>query len=311
MTDKAVVMPSFAAGFFGFRHTVSSALEVLAALGVPASRVTLRMAGLGDPSRWIVEQDPRAGTTLDGSVMITLSVAGPGYFHALPVGMWDRGAERELGTKEVVELLDDPLQKATHWMREGARLFELRPDNLAACGRWISLFGLNPDDWPTETWYNLSLLLPSIQELAATRHGIPLIFQLLLQLPVKEIAYFPSVRRLESQQRSLVGDRACRLGVDCIVGDRVDDLAGLELVIGPVTLAQYYDHQRGERRALLSRVLDLSVSCHRRCRVAWTVLDASRPPRLGCETENARLGINSHLGAQSRQRLKVRTDEAR
>jgi hypothetical protein len=296
MTDNRPVMPSLAAGFFGFRHTMSSALEVLAALGVPASRITIRMAGLGYPSRWIVEQDPPAGTALDGSAMVSLSVAGPGYFHALPVGMWDRGGDRELGTKEVVELVDDPLQKATHWMREGARLFELRSDNLAACGRWISLFGLNPDDWPIDTWYNLSLLLPSIQELAATRHGIPLIFQLLLQLPVKEITYFPSVCRLESEQWSLVGDRACRLGVDFIVGDRVEDFAGLQLVIGPVTLPQYYEYQTGERRALLSRVLDLSVSCHRRCRVTWSVLDASRAPRLGCETENARLGINSHLG---------------
>jgi hypothetical protein len=254
------------------------------------------MAGPGYPSRWIVEQDPPAGTALDGSVLISLSVAGPGSFHALPVGMWDRGNERELGTKEVVELVDDPLQKAAHSIREGATLFELRPENLEACARRIKLFGLNPDDWPAGTWYNLALLLPRIQELAATSHGIPLIFQLLLQLPVKELRHFPSVRRLPPEQWSLVGDRACRLGVDCTVGDRVEDLAGLELVIGPVTLQQYYDHQRGERRALLSRVLDLSVNCHRRCRVTWSVLDPSRAPRLGCETENARLGINSHLG---------------
>ena len=297
MTTDGSVMPALVSGFFGFRHTVGSALEVLSGLGVPASRITIRMAGAGYPSRWVVQQDPAPGTPLDSGVSIALSIAGLGYYHALPVGMWDRGGEREIGTQEIVELLDDPVQKAAHWVREGARLFELNPGNLTACARWISLFGLNPDEWRQDALYDLALLLPSIQELAATTHGIPLIFKLLLRLPVQEIGYYPSVRYLPPDEWSLVGHRSSRLGVDCIVGNQMEDLAGVRIVVGPVTLEQYYAHEHGDRRALLSRVLDLSMSCHRDCRVAWSVLDAARPPRLGFEAENARLGINSHLGA--------------
>jgi hypothetical protein len=296
MSAQESVMPSLASGYFGFRHTVGSALKVLSGLGLPASRITIRMAGLGYPSRWVVAQDPPAGTALSGSALITLSVAGLGFFHALPVGMWDRGGEQEPGTQEIFELLDDPIQKAAHFIREGAGLFELHPDNLDACSRWIALFGLTPEDWPTRTWYSLSLLLPSLQELAGTRHGVSLIFRLLLDLAINEIRHFPAVRLLPSDDWSLLADRASRLGVDCIVGDRVEDFSGALVVIGPVSLQEYFDHQRGERRALLSRVLDLAISCHRHCRVSWLVLDPTRAPRLGYEAENARLGINSHLG---------------
>jgi hypothetical protein len=299
MTMPHRVMPSLALGSHGFHHTVSSALQVLDDIGVPPSRITLRMMGAGYPSRWVMDQDPPAGSVLAAGDTVTLSIAGLGYFHALPVGMWDRGGEREIGTFELVELFDDPIQKAAHWIRDGARLFELRPENLAACGRWISLFGLDPDAWPTDVWYDLALLLPSIQDLAATAHGIPFVLQLLLQLPVRTIEFFPTVRRLPDEDCSLIGERFSLLGVDCIVGNRVEDLAGVRIVLGPVELRQYDDYQHGGRRALLSRVLDLATSCHRQCRVSWSVLNADRGPRLGCETENARLGVNSHLGAHA------------
>jgi len=38
------------------------------------------------------------------------------------------------------------------------------------------------------------------------------------------------------------------------------------------------------------------MSCQRKCRVTWLVEDRAKAPRLGFEVENARLGINSHLG---------------
>src|SRR5438874_445033 len=93
----------------------------------------------------------------------------------------------------------------------------------SSCARWISLFGLTPEDFPVDSWYDLSLLLPSIQELAGTAHGIRLIFQLLLGLPVKDIGHFPTVRLLDKEDHSLLAVRACRLGVDCVVGDRLED----------------------------------------------------------------------------------------
>jgi hypothetical protein len=296
MTDSSPKMPSFEFGFFGFHHTVDSALQVLARLGVSPARISLRMDGRGYPSRWIVAQDPPPGSELHSGVAVKLAIAGLGYFHALPVGMWDRDGESGPGTQGVLEVLDDPLQKAGHWVREGARLFDLQPENFDACARWIALFGLNPDDWPQETLYSLSLLLPSLQQIAATEYGIRLVFQLLLQLPVKEIRYFHAYRSLPEDEFSLLGDTSCRLGVDCILGDAVEDLAGTWLIMGPISLEDYYHYQRREKKRLITLVLNLCMSCQRKARVTWLVEDQARAPRLGFEVENARLGINSHLG---------------
>jgi len=296
MTRNQVKMPCFDSGFFGFHHTVDSALQVLAEMGVSPSRITLRMAGHGYPSRWVVSQDPPAGSELGAGVNVTLSIAGLGYFHALPVGMWDKGGESGMGTQEILEAMDDPLQKAAHWVREGARLFDLQPENFEACSRWISLFGLNPDSWPPETWYNLSLLLPSMQELAATEHGIRLVFQLLLQLAVKEIFYFPAFRGLPEEELSLLGSRLCRLGVDYILGDELEDLAGVWVVAGPIPLADYYEFQQPEKKRLVTSILNLCMSSQRKYWLSWLVEDPAKAPRLGVEVENARLGINSHLG---------------
>jgi Type VI secretion, TssG len=296
MTGTAPRMPCLESGFAGFHHTLDSALRVLTELGVSPQRISIRMAGHGYPSRWIVAQDPRPGAELGAGVMVKLSVSGLGYFHTLPFGMWDKGAESELGTQEVVEILDDPLQKAGHWIREGARLFDLQPDDFNSCSRWISLFGLNPEDWPPEKWYNLSLLLPSLQRLAATEQGIRLFFQLLLELPVKDIQYFAGVRTLAETDYSLVGTRFCRLGVDCIVGNEVEDFSGTWLTVGPISLEKYYAFQQPEKKRLVTRVLDLCSSCQRQCCISWLVSDPDKAPQLGLEIANSRLGINSHLG---------------
>lgn len=296
MTETVAKMPCLESGFFGFHHTVDSGLQVLAELGISPARISLRMAGRGYPSRWIIAQNPPPGSDLGPGVTIQLSVAGLGYFHALPVGMWDKGGEDELGTQGILEILDDPLQKAGHWVREGARLFDLQPDNFEACSRWISLFGLNPDDWPPETWYNLSLLLPSMQQLAATEHGIRLVFQLLLQLPMQGIHCFPAFRSLPDPDCSLLGAKLNRLGVDCILGNELEDFSGMWLNVGPISLASYYDYQQPRKKRLVTSVLNLCASCQRKCSVSWLVLDPEKAPRLGFEVENARLGINSHLG---------------
>lgn len=296
MIATAPKMPYLESGFAGFHHTVDSALQVLAELGVSPSRISLRMAGLGYPARWIVSQDPPGGSDLGPGVMVKLAVSGLGYFQALPVGMWDKGGETEMGTQEVLEILDDPLQKAAHWIREGARLFNLQPDDLNSCARWISLFGLNPEDWPPETWYNLSLLLPSMQRLANTEYGIRLLFQMLLGVEVKEVRYFPSSRVLMEEEYSLLGAGFCRLGVDYVVGTEVDDLAGTALTVGPISLGNYYAFQRPEMKRRVSTLLDLCVSCQSKCWISWLVEDPAKAPRLGVEIENSRLGINSHLG---------------
>jgi hypothetical protein len=296
MTDDRLRMPCLESPFFGFHHTVDSALELLAEMGVSSSRITIEMTGRGYPSRWILAQDPPPGAVLDWGTQIKLKVSGLGYFHALPVGMWDKGGEIELGTQEILSPLDDPLQKGSHWVREGARLFDLQPANFGDCSRWISLFGLNPDDWPRESWYHLSLLLPQMQRLAGTETGIRLAFRLLLDLPLKHIRMVPTSRYIPPEDCTRLGASASRLGIDCIVGDHIEDFAGLWLFVGPLRLAKYYECQDREKKKLITAVLQLSMSCQRRYWVSWLVEDATKAPRLGIEVENARLGINSHLG---------------
>jgi hypothetical protein len=295
--ERYPIMPCLAQGFHGFHHTLDSALAILFQLDVPATRVTVNMAGRGYPTRWIVEQDPPAGTELHPSLAVRLSVAGTGFFHALPIGMWDTGGESEPGTREIVGLLDDPLQKAGHWLREGARLFDIAPDNPAACSRWIGLFGLNAADWPASLWYNLALLLPSLSRLAGREEGIRFALQFLLGLGLKEIRRAPAFEYLDQDQRSLLGSRLSRLGVDSILGDRVEQVARLTFVLGPVELDTYYDFCDPARRDLLEAALDLVCSCYQPRSVCWLVRDPAQPPVLGDERRNGRLGINSYLGA--------------
>jgi hypothetical protein len=292
------VMPDFSHAAYGFHHTVDSALEVLAGCGVSPSRITLRMAGRGWPTYWVVGQSPPPGAPLGPDASIALSVAGLGFFHHLPTGMWDKGSEAEPGTQEILEILDDPIQKAAFWIRQGARLFDVSPDDPGACSRWISLFGLTADDWPPETWYKLALLLPSLHRIAGRVEGVKLALELLLDLPLYEIRKRRSYSYLEDSDLSLLGWQGARLGVDCIVGDRMEDLARLIFVIGPVTLSTYYEYQKDEGRRRLEAVLRLCAACHQNYSVDWRVLHPERPPRLGLETENARLGVNSHLGSE-------------
>lgn len=295
------LMPDVAHGFRGFHHTLDSALAILCDLGVPAARVTLRMAGRGYPTRWVVEQDPAPGTELHPGVSIALSIAGTGVFQALPVGMWEQGGEAEPGTREIVELLDDPMQKAGLWLREGARLFDIQPGNPAACSRWIGLFGLNAEDWPEPMWYKLALIMPSLHGMAGKEQGLRFALNFLLDLPLKEIRRSQAFQYFEADAFSRAGVSYSRLGVDAILGARVEDLARLTLLVGPVELRTYYDFEKPEKRKLIEAVLDLVSPCYQRRTLQWVVLDPSKPPRLGDEVQNGRLGINSYLGQAAAQ----------
>jgi hypothetical protein len=290
------VMPDFSHSFHGFHHTIDSALETLSSHGISASRITVRMAGLGWPDHWVIEQDPAPGAELTPDVRLTLDVAGLGFFQALPVGMWDKGGEAEPGTFEIVQVFDDPLQKAAHWVRQGARLFDIRPDNHRACRRWIELFGLDPESWPRENWYHLALLLPNLHRLAGRKEGMELAFRLLLGLPIFEIRRRAGWRYLADPDLSVLGEQYSRLGVDTVIGDRMESLGRQTIKLGPVSLKTYYSYQQEDKARLIDAVLNLSSACHQQYRISWLVLNPARPPRLGFEEQNARLGVNSHLG---------------
>ena len=293
----AALMPDFTGPTHAFHHTLDSALSILSKLNVSPARVSLAMDGRGYPTRWVVSQSPAPGAPLDGGVCIDLRVAGTGLFHALPAGMWDKGGEAEPGTCELLGPFDDPFQKASHWVREGARLFDIQPDNFEACAKWIGLFGLNAEEWPRDLWYNLSVLLPNVHSLAGREHGIRFALWLLLGLPLDQIRRSKAFSYLTPDCLTRLGGAFSRMSVDAAIGNRAEDLALLTLVLGPVSLAGYYSFQSGSKLQLLHSVLDLIMPMHQQWAIDWLVLDRSRPPRLGFETENARLGINSHLGS--------------
>jgi predicted component of type VI protein secretion system len=137
-------------------------------------------------------------------------------------------------------------------------------------------------------------LLPNLHEVAGKKHGIQLAFQLLLDLPVREIRFFPLQQHLPKAEWTLLAERFSRLGVDCVLGNRMEDVALSVLVVGPVTLATYNSFREESKQELIASVLRLcTLDPHR---ISWLVHDAAREPRLGCETENSRLGVNSYLG---------------
>lgn len=294
--QKTAVMPDFISGNHAFSHDVHSALACLARLDVPANRIHIKASGWhGVPAGTVVAQHPAPGGMVDET--ITLEVAGASFHHALPVAMWESGGEAEPGTRELLEVFDDPLQKLHHWMHEGGSLLRIAPDNYAACARWINLFGLLPEDWPREMWYRLVLLLLDLPKLESGEAGIRRALERIPGLPLKGVSFQRSLAVLDDRNTSRLGSCASRLGVDLVVGDAFEDLAHLRIEIGPVDLDTYDRYAEGSGRHLLDRVLALVLPFHLDYEIRWAVLDASRAPQLGIAGCNARLGINSHLGS--------------
>lgn len=288
-------MPDLINAAYGFHHTVDSALDTLGDLGVSAERINIEMAGLGSADRRVVRQQPAPGEDLAGA-KVRLWVAGLGYFEGLPSAMRHyRGDEADAGVDDIVRPLDDPIQKAVHWVRQGARLFNIRRDDPRSCARWIELFGLEPAEWHESNRYHLALLLPNLQALAAKEEGVRLAFSLLLGVPVAGLRVRPAFRTIAPRDRSFLGARASRLGVDSVAGDRVEDLGEVRVRVGPVPLEAYYEYHR-ENKKLVDQTLALVASCDRRWTLDWVVEDPRRAPRLGEAAANSILGLNTHLG---------------
>jgi hypothetical protein len=289
-------MPDFAQGTAGFAHTIDSAVHVLDALGIAESRLNLRMAGAGRPGLQIVRQSPPPGTLLTPTVPVTLWIAGFGCFEALPSPMRESGGEAEMGTRELSQLFDDPLQKAAQWLRAGAPLFQIGPGKFAACRRWLALFGIESAAWPEDLLYPLALLAPTLPEMAAREAGIRLTFLVLLGLPVNSIEYSGAHRLLRREDQSLFGLQASRLGRDFLIGDRQLDTDSITIRLGPVSLDTYTSFQSEQRGRLIQMATDLCVSVWHRHSIAWVVEDAQQVPHLGIASKNSRIGLNFHLG---------------
>ncbi|MGA2136824.1 MAG: type VI secretion system baseplate subunit TssG [Bryobacteraceae bacterium] len=295
--EQDPVMPDFEHAHFYFHHTIDSSLEILWQLGISSARISIRMVGFDGPLGKIVGQDPAAGTPLAPNVTVALLVSGLGTFHQLPVGMWDAGGDGEMGTKEIVELFDDSVQKAAHWVREGARIFDIHPDNRPACGRWINLFGLEASQWPEENWYELALLLPQLHQIAGRQDGIRLALKQLLNLDLLEIRKRQRTLMVAPRDLSLLGMQASVLGADFCLGNRLESVRAWEIRIGPLSLARYDEMQEEANRQRLDAVLRLSIPFHQSYEVSYLVLDPRRAPELGIRERNSCLGVNTHLGA--------------
>jgi Type VI secretion, TssG len=295
---SGAVMPDVSWPQYGFYHTVDSALASLARAGIAPERITLRRAGRGWQKDRVVQQSPSAGSPLTDDVAVELTVEGDGLFSRLPTGMRDLGPdpEREPGIHELAVLVDDPIDKAANYVRQGGLYFDVRPENALGCARWIRLFGIDPADWPKESWYPLAVLLPRLQDLAGGEAGLRLALKVLLDLDIATVNRRVRRTRLAPEALSRFGERASRLGIDLIVGDGVADEAALDITLGPVSLPIYRQHQTEEGRQRIHQVLHLLLPYHVVYAIRWLVGDPDRAPRLGIGEENALLGINAHFG---------------
>lgn len=295
--ESATIMPEFVSPRYGFAHTFDSAVFSLMALGIDPERITVSRMGPGWGRLRIVAQDPPAGKRLGPSEQIILSVAGDGLFDRLPTALrGDRGTEMEPGVDSLLLPFDDAAEKASCYVRQGGLYFDLRPTNPAGCARWIRLFGIAPENWPEESWYPLTQLLPSLHRFSGQEVAIRLGVKLILGLDVAQLRWGRHDTLLVEKALTRVGDLSTRLGVDFIIGRAVEDESVLKVILGPMSFAEYRRHRDEKKRKLLEQVLDLVLPCHVVHAVDWLVGDPEYSPCLKTNEDNTVLGINMHLG---------------
>lgn len=290
------MMPDFVRGTASFAHTLDSALQVLDALGIPESRLTLRMAGPSRSGLEVVRQSPAPGSPLTPSATVTLWISGFGFFDSLPMPMRESGGEAEFGTRELCRLFDDPLQKALFATRAGAPQFRIGPDSLSACRRWLNLFGIDSSPWPEKSLYPLSLLAPMLAASAGRKVGIRLAFLILLGLPVYSFKSQTEFRPLANHQLSHLGAQSSRLGRDLIAGDRQLDTDSLIIQLGPVSLDTWEKFQSAHGCHMLALAASVSIPVWQSHRITWFIHNRLASPCLGIAQSNSRIGLNFYLG---------------
>jgi Type VI secretion, TssG len=295
--EKIDLMPDLVQPRHGFQHTIDSALLTLLRVDIGTDRITIRKAGRGWARSRVIAQLPAAGTPLTQEMVVELTVEGDSMFYHLPVGMHETSNDGEIGTREMVSLFDDAVEKASVYIRLGGLFFDVRPSNPSGCARWIKLFGIEPEDWPKERWYRLAILLPCLRYLTGREPGLRLSMRMLLDLEIASIAWRPRRTLMDASDRSQLGARASRLGVDMIVGDGIDDEALMEITLRAETLDKFRRHQTNGGQKRIDQVMRLVAPYHWVYRFKWLIGDVDRAPRLGMEMDNAVLGLNSHLGS--------------
>jgi hypothetical protein len=296
-SHAAPAMPNFTRPRHGFYHTVDSALASLSQLGITPDRVTVRKKGLGWKRGRVVEQElVPEGDALTPESTVELKVEGEGLFDYLPTGMREASREGEFGTEQLASLFDDAVEKAAFYVRQGGLYFDLRPENKVGYERWIRLFGIDHEEWPEGVRYRLALLLPALHRGAGREEGLRLALKVLLGLDVVSLGRCRRLTRLAEDERSLFGGRASRLGTELVIGEGLEDEATVDITLGPVSLEAYSEHTSAGGQRLIAQALRLALPYHLNYALGWVVGDTSRAPRLGEETENSVLGVNTHLG---------------
>lgn len=302
------LMPDFSHAHHGSRHDLASALAALDALGVPAGDITVRMESPWRPDSGqetaptkpplVTGQEPAAGQPIDPSTPVALTVAGRSLLESLPWPMWDHGPPDEIGTDDILGVLDDPFQKAWNWVREGAPYFDLRRGNPDGCGRWIRLFGIDPETFPPDKWYDLAVLLPHLHRLAGREEGLRRVCRDLLDLEIARIRYWPRYLSLEREERSYLGGPGSRLGIDAVAGCWIEDGRTWILEFGPLRLERYHEMSREHER--IEAALRLCIPIGQDYHYSFLVLDAAKSPQLGPDgVRNTVLGVNSYLGGEA------------
>jgi hypothetical protein len=300
-------MPDFCTPRRGVRQTVDTALASLQRLGVEPERVVLRAAGAGWVPGTVITQEPAAGHELTPETRIVLDVAGTGALESLPYPLRE-DSEDDLRVDALFALFDTPLLRVRHAVRQAGGFLELRPENPATLLRWIEgIFQVSPKPWSKRRWYAVARLLPTLHRVAGRTEAIPLALRLVFGLPVASVRIVSGLAALPEPRHTRLATANSRLGTDAALGVGLRATTAVEIMIGPVSLETYQEHQgasdRAEREAIYRLVVPAHL--HRTVRERWTVGTPAAPPRLRDGWQPAALGLNSYLGGRGRETRRV------
>ena len=291
------MMPDLAGVRRTARHRVDSALLTLLRLGVDFGRIVLEAAGPGDSAGAVVAQDPPPGTPLTPVSRIALTVGGSGALDLMPFPLRDE-SETEFRADRLFAIFDNPALKLGFFLRQGGAYLALHPDEPLTARRWLEdLFSVSADPWPAERWHALARLVPRLHALGGTAAAVRVAMGAIFDLPVAEVRVARRVVPVAAPAVMRLGSRNGRLGFDAVLGGGIIGDARIEIVYGPLTLAQWRRHATPaaarERAALFPyiRPAHLAVVVER-----WRVGDAAAGTRLDDAAMPALLGVNAYLG---------------
>jgi hypothetical protein len=294
---EPVMMPDLAGVRRTARHRVDSALLTLLRLGVDFGRIVLEAAGPGDSAGAVVAQDPPPGTPLTPVSRIALTVGGSGALDLMPFPLRDE-SETEFRADRLFAIFDNPALKLGFFLRQGGAYLALHPDEPLTARRWLEdLFSVSADPWPAERWHALARLVPRLHALGGTAAAVRVAMGAIFDLPVAEVRVARRVVPVAAPAVMRLGSRNGRLGFDAVLGGGIIGDARIEIVYGPLTLAQWRRHATPaaarERAALFPYILPahLAVVVER-----WRVGDAAAGTRLDDAAMPALLGVNAYLG---------------